>query len=79
MTHDDAMRSLRLMGAEVIPAIREMAKELELPGPFEVDPATGKPMEAQPVLVALRSLGMAPAPSAALTADVARDWWRTGW
>jgi alkanesulfonate monooxygenase SsuD/methylene tetrahydromethanopterin reductase-like flavin-dependent oxidoreductase (luciferase family) len=47
MTHDDAMRSLRLMGAEVIPAIREMAKELELPGPFEVDPATGKPLEAQ--------------------------------
>jgi len=52
MTHDDAMRSLRLMGAEVIPAIREMAKELELPGPFEVDPATGKPIEAQPAAVA---------------------------
>jgi hypothetical protein len=46
MTHDDAMRSLRLMGEEVIPAVREMAKELELPGPFEVDPATGKPIEA---------------------------------
>ena len=42
MTHDDAMRSLRLMGQEVIPAVREMAKELELPGPFEVDPATGE-------------------------------------
>jgi alkanesulfonate monooxygenase SsuD/methylene tetrahydromethanopterin reductase-like flavin-dependent oxidoreductase (luciferase family) len=48
MTHEDAMRSLRLMGQEVLPAIREMAKELELPGPFEVDPATGKPFEAQP-------------------------------
>jgi alkanesulfonate monooxygenase SsuD/methylene tetrahydromethanopterin reductase-like flavin-dependent oxidoreductase (luciferase family) len=45
MTHDDAMRSLRLMGEEVIPAVREMAKELDLPGPFEVDPATGKPVE----------------------------------
>ena len=41
MTHDDAMRSLRLMGEEVIPAVREIAKELDLPGPFEVDPATG--------------------------------------
>jgi hypothetical protein len=51
MTHDDAMRSLRLMGAEVLPAIREMAKELELPGPFEVDPATGKPLEAQATAV----------------------------
>ncbi len=48
MTHDDAMRSLRLMGQEVIPAVREMAKELDLPGPFEVDPATGKPPEAVP-------------------------------
>ena len=46
MTHDDQMRSLRLMGEEVIPAVREMAKELELNSPFEVDPATGKPIEA---------------------------------
>ena len=46
MTHDDAMRSLRLMGEEVIPAVREMAKELELNSPFEVDPATGKPVES---------------------------------
>ena len=45
MTHDDQMRSLRLMGEEVLPAVREMAKELELNGPFEVDPATGKPIE----------------------------------
>ena len=45
MTHEEAMRSLRLMGEEVIPATREIAKELELPGPFEVDPATGKPIE----------------------------------
>ncbi|MFP6635059.1 MAG: LLM class flavin-dependent oxidoreductase [Dehalococcoidia bacterium] len=48
MTHDDAMRSLRLMGEEVIPAVREIAKELDLPGPFEVDPATNKPMGPTP-------------------------------
>jgi len=44
MDHDDAMRSLRLMGEEVIPAVREMGKELDLPGPFEIDPATNQPM-----------------------------------
>ena len=48
MTHDDAMRSLRLMGEEVIPAVREMAQELDLPGPFEADPATGKRIEGTP-------------------------------
>jgi len=46
MTHEDQMRSLRLMGEEVIPAVREMGKELELFSPFEVDPATGKPLTA---------------------------------
>ena len=46
MTHDDQMRSLRLMGEEVIPAVREIAKELELYSPFEVDPATGQPVAA---------------------------------
>ena len=40
--------SLRLMGEEVIPAVREMATELDLPGPFEVDPATGKRLVAAP-------------------------------
>ncbi len=44
MTHDDAMRSLRLMGEEVIPAVREMAKELDLKGAFEVDPLTNQPL-----------------------------------
>ena len=39
MTHDDAMRSLRLMGSDVLPAVHEIAKELELPGPFEVNPS----------------------------------------
>jgi alkanesulfonate monooxygenase SsuD/methylene tetrahydromethanopterin reductase-like flavin-dependent oxidoreductase (luciferase family) len=46
MTHEDQMRSLRLMGEEVIPAVREMGKELELFSPFEVDPGTGKPLTA---------------------------------
>jgi hypothetical protein len=29
------------MGEEVLPAMREMAKEFDLPGPFERDPAGG--------------------------------------
>ena len=43
MTHEDQMRSLRLMGEEVIPAVREMGKELEL---FAVRgrPGTNKPI-----------------------------------
>jgi uncharacterized protein YukE len=44
MTHDDQMRSLRLMGEEVIPAVREMGKELELYSPFEVDARTNRPI-----------------------------------
>ena len=47
MTHEDQMRSLRLMGEEVIPAVREMGKELELFSPFEVDPGTGKPLTTE--------------------------------
>ena len=45
MDHEDSMRSLRLMGEEVIPAVREIAKELDLKSPFEVDPATNQPFE----------------------------------
>ena len=40
MTHEDAMRSLRLMGEEVLPAVREMGADLDLNGPFEIDPTT---------------------------------------
>ena len=43
MTHEDQMRSLRLMGEYVIPAVRDIGNELGLPSSFEVDPATGKP------------------------------------
>ena len=42
MSHDDSMRSLRLMGEEVLPAIREMGEELGLDSPFDVDPATNE-------------------------------------
>ena len=35
MTHEDQMRSLRLFGEYVIPAVREMGKELGLTGPFD--------------------------------------------
>jgi alkanesulfonate monooxygenase SsuD/methylene tetrahydromethanopterin reductase-like flavin-dependent oxidoreductase (luciferase family) len=41
MSHEDSMRSLRLMGEEVLPAMREISDELGLDGPFDVDPMTG--------------------------------------
>lgn len=34
--HADTMRCLTLLGQEVLPALREIGKELDLPGPFEV-------------------------------------------
>jgi hypothetical protein len=46
MDHDDAMRSLRLFGEEVIPAVREIGKELDLYSPYEVDPATGEKLRS---------------------------------
>lgn len=45
MTHEDTMRSLRLMGEEILPAVREMGKELGLKGPFEVDSTPGQQLE----------------------------------
>jgi alkanesulfonate monooxygenase SsuD/methylene tetrahydromethanopterin reductase-like flavin-dependent oxidoreductase (luciferase family) len=48
MSHEDSMRSLRLMGAEVLPAVREMARELDLRSPFEIDPATNEVLELTP-------------------------------
>ena len=47
MTHEDAMRSLRLFGEEVLPAVREMGREFDLPGAFDIDPITNEPV-AQP-------------------------------
>jgi len=43
MSHEDAMRSLKLMGEEVLPAVREMGEELGLRDAFEIDPATNGP------------------------------------
>ena len=40
------MRTLTLMGEEVLPAMREIARELDLPGPYEVDPATNEAVAA---------------------------------
>jgi len=48
MTHEDSMRSLRLMGEEVIPAMREISKELDLKSPFERDPVTGQDLTQAP-------------------------------
>jgi alkanesulfonate monooxygenase SsuD/methylene tetrahydromethanopterin reductase-like flavin-dependent oxidoreductase (luciferase family) len=42
MTHEDSMRSLRLFGEEVLPAVREIGEELELKSAFEIDTTTGK-------------------------------------
>ena len=44
MSHEDQMRSLRLMGEYVIPAVREIGEELELEGPFERSPWDNAPM-----------------------------------
>ena len=35
MTFEERKTCLRLLGEEVLPAMREMAKEFDLPGPFE--------------------------------------------
>lgn len=45
MTHEQSMRSMKLMGEEVLPALKEYAKELDLPSAFEVDPRTNQPIE----------------------------------
>jgi alkanesulfonate monooxygenase SsuD/methylene tetrahydromethanopterin reductase-like flavin-dependent oxidoreductase (luciferase family) len=52
MSHDDQMRSLRLMGQEVIPAVREIGKELDLKSSFEVNDGTGVSPEAWATLKA---------------------------
>jgi alkanesulfonate monooxygenase SsuD/methylene tetrahydromethanopterin reductase-like flavin-dependent oxidoreductase (luciferase family) len=44
MTHEDSMRSLRLMGSDVIPAVREIGEELGLKSSFEVDTQTNQPI-----------------------------------
>ena len=51
MTHEDSMRSLRLMGSDVIPAVREIGKELGLDSSFEVDPQTNERIDQLPSAV----------------------------
>ena len=46
MDHDDTMRSLRLFGSEVLPALNEIGKELELYSPWERDTQTGASVQA---------------------------------
>ena len=43
MTHEDTMRGIRLMGEKVLPADREMGRELGLHSAFEVSPYTNEP------------------------------------
>ena len=38
ISHKDTMRCLTLMGQEVFPALRDIAKELELTDPFQTPP-----------------------------------------
>jgi hypothetical protein len=35
ISHEDSVRCIELLGKEVLPAVREIAAELGLPGPFE--------------------------------------------
>jgi len=44
MTHEDSMRSLKLMGSDVLPAVRDIAEELDLKSSFEVDTHTNEPI-----------------------------------
>ena len=41
MTHEDSMRSLTLLGQEVLPALREHGKALGLKNPYDFDPVLG--------------------------------------
>jgi alkanesulfonate monooxygenase SsuD/methylene tetrahydromethanopterin reductase-like flavin-dependent oxidoreductase (luciferase family) len=59
MTHEDSMTCIRLFGQEVLPAIRETAKALDLKSPFEAD---------TPVSLALSGDLRPRAPSAAAAA-----------
>ena len=41
MSHEDAMSSLTLMGERVLPAMRKIGEDLNLPGPYDFDPPRG--------------------------------------
>ena len=56
VSHEDAKTCIRLLGTEVFPAVRQIAKELDLKSPFETN---------QPVSVKFRPGNMPPARAAA--------------
>jgi alkanesulfonate monooxygenase SsuD/methylene tetrahydromethanopterin reductase-like flavin-dependent oxidoreductase (luciferase family) len=60
MTHDDTMRSLRLFGSDVLPAVKEMGDELGLTSPFDKNP-----MNAPQIKGARKPKAKAPAKRAA--------------
>ncbi|MYE31648.1 MAG: LLM class flavin-dependent oxidoreductase [Chloroflexi bacterium] len=41
MSHEDAISSLTLMGKHVLPAMRQIGDDLNLPGPYDFDPPRG--------------------------------------
>ena len=45
MTHEESMTSTRLMGQEVLPALREFADQLGLVSSFDIDPITNQPLK----------------------------------
>ena len=54
VSHEDSKTCIRLLGTEVFPAVREMAKEFDLKSPFETNqPVSVKYMgQAQPARAA---------------------------
>ena len=47
--HEDSMRCIELLGKEVMPAIREIARELDLKSPFEADSPVSLPRSEERV------------------------------
>ena len=49
VSHEDAKTCIRLLGKEVFPAVREMAKEFDLKSPFETNqPVSTQYMKGRP-------------------------------
>ena len=55
ITRQDRQNNIRLLGHEVVPAVREMGKELGLQSPFEVEPGS-RPLPASGVPESIGSL-----------------------
>ena len=66
VTHEDAKTCIRLMGEEVFPAVREMAKEFDLEEPVRDEPAGQRRLHErrkQPQIGRRRSSGSTRAPT----------------